>query len=177
MANIEPLVEVAKALYAMEAPNNTHISLCVYHSRFPLVQRSAIENLLDTVFNRRDEEGSAVYHQPEVRKLLDGTSAQNQIFIVLASPVCEVGRDWDADWALAEPSSMRSFIQLAGRVQRHRRKVPNEPNMLLLDAPVKYFTQPNRSGSVYQKPGFEKENRSEEHTSELQSRGHIVCRL
>lgn len=158
MANIEPLVEVAKALYAMEAPNNTHINLCVYHSRFPLVQRSAIENLLDTVFNRRDEEGSAVYHQPEVRKLLDGTSAQNQIFIVLASPVCEVGRDWDADWALAEPSSMRSFIQLAGRVQRHRRKVPNEPNMLFLDAPVKYFTQPNRSGAVYQKPGFEKEN-------------------
>lgn len=158
MANIAPLVEVAKALYAMEAPDNTHINLCVYHSRFPLAQRSAIENLLDTAFNRRDEDGSAVYYQPEVRKLLDAVSTQNQIFIVLASPVCEVGRDWDADWALAEPSSMRSFIQLAGRVQRHRRKVPNEPNMLLLDAPVKYFTQANRSGAVYQKPGFEKEN-------------------
>lgn len=158
MANIEPLVEVAKALYAMDAPDNTHINLCVYHSRFPLVQRSAIENLLDIAFNRRDEEGLAVYHQPEIRSLLDTASAQHQIFIVLASPVCEVGRDWDADWALAEPSSMRSFIQLAGRVQRHRRKVPSEPNLLLLDAPSKYFTQHNRVGAVYEKPGFEKSN-------------------
>jgi CRISPR-associated endonuclease/helicase Cas3 len=39
---------------------------------------------------------------------------------VLGSPVTEVGRDHDYDWAVVEPSSMRSLIQLAGRVRRHR---------------------------------------------------------
>jgi CRISPR-associated endonuclease/helicase Cas3 len=156
MANIEPLVEIAKVFYTMNAPENTQIHLCVYHSRFPLAQRSAIENLLDTTFNRRDESGLAVYRLSAIRSLLDSTSAHHQVFIVLASPVCEVGRDWDADWALAEPSSMRSLIQLAGRVQRHRRKVRHEPNLLLLDAPIKHFTLHRQGEAVYQKPGFEK---------------------
>lgn len=30
------------------------------------------------------------------------------------------GRDHDYDWAIVEPSSMRSIIQLAGRIRRHR---------------------------------------------------------
>ena len=156
MANIEPLIEVAKALYAQGSGENAHIHLCVYHSRFPLVQRSAIENLLDTVFNRRYAGGQAVYQHPGVRAALDNTAAQQQLFVVLASPVCEVGRDWDADWAIAEPSSMRSLIQLAGRVQRHRRKAPQQANMLLLDAPVKHFTGFHGDAAVYQRPGFEK---------------------
>jgi CRISPR-associated endonuclease/helicase Cas3 len=41
------------------------------------------------------------------------------IFILVATPVEEVGRDHDFDWAVVEPSSYRSFIQLAGRVLRH----------------------------------------------------------
>lgn len=35
---------------------------------------------------------------------------------MLATAVAEVGRDHDYDWAIVEPSSMRSIIQLAGRV-------------------------------------------------------------
>lgn len=154
MANIEPLIGVAKALQSLGMPDDTHLHLCVYHSRFPLVQRSAIEHLLDTSFNRRADGGMAVYHQPAIRQALDINPAQHHLFAVLASPVCEVGRDWDADWAIAEPSSMRSLIQLAGRVQRHRRKVPKEPNMLLLNAPFKHFEKTD--ALVYQKPGFEK---------------------
>lgn len=158
MANIEPLIQVAQALYGMGAPEGFHIHLCVYHSRFPLVQRSAIENMLDNTFNRRDEKGLAVYQLPNVRHALDSTSARHHLFVVLASPVCEVGRDWDADWALAEPSSMRSLIQLAGRVQRHRRKAPAEPNMLLLDAPIKYFLRDSSDTPVYSRPGFESDS-------------------
>ncbi|MCT7357680.1 type I-F CRISPR-associated helicase Cas3f [Thalassolituus pacificus] len=156
MANIEALTQVARALYALGAADDVHIHLCVYHSRFPLVQRSAIENLLDSAFNRRGDGGQVVYQQPQIRHALDTTTASQQLFVVLASPVCEVGRDWDADWAIAEPSSMRSFIQLAGRVQRHRRKTPQHANMLLLDAPVKYFTNVNNDDGIYQRPGFEK---------------------
>jgi len=156
MANIEPLVEVAKVLFAMRAPEDTHIHLCVYHSRFPLVQRSAIENFLDNVFNRRSDKTPAVYELPPIRRALDVTPGRHQLFVVLSSPVCEVGRDWDADWALAEPSSMRALIQLAGRVQRHRRQTPVHPNMLILDAPLKYFTRRAPHTPVYHRPGFEK---------------------
>lgn len=157
MANIEPLVQIAQRLYTQSMLADIHLHLCVYHSRFPLVQRSAIENLLDQAFNRKDLEGKAVFNLPAVRKALDTSGAQQHMFVVLASPVCEVGRDWDADWAVAEPSSMRSLIQLAGRVQRHRRKLPAEPNMLLLDAPIRHFLRAQANAPVYIKPGFERD--------------------
>jgi len=154
MANIDPLFDVAKALFELGAPDDTHIHLCVYHARFPLAQRSAIEHQLDSAFNRRGD-GQAVYHLLTIRNALDAYSEHNHLFIVLASPVCEVGRDWDADWAVAEPSSMRALIQLAGRVQRHRRKPPKTANVLVFDTNLRHHEQPGNP--AYVKPGFEKE--------------------
>jgi len=160
MANIGPIFEVARALCAGDMPANTRMHLCVYHARFPLVQRSAIEAMLDATFNRRDP--AAAWRQPEVRKALDaGNAEDNHLFVVLASPVCEVGRDWDADWALAEPSSMRSLIQLAGRVQRHRRKPPPAPNMLVFDTNLKGMKCGNGHEAAFTRPGFEKATQDE----------------
>ena len=157
MANIEPIFAVARALAEQPMPEGFHLHLCVYHARFQLVQRSAIEAMLDRTFNRRQEE--SVWRLPEVRAALDAKdSAGEHLFVVLASPVCEVGRDWDADWALAEPSSMRALIQLAGRVQRHRRKPPAQPNMLLFDTNLKGAKAGNTQEAVFTKPGFEKGN-------------------
>jgi len=157
MANIDPLFDVAKALIQQGVPAGTRIHLCVYHSRFPLVQRSAIEYLLDTTFNRRQED--AVFHLPAIRDVIDRHPEDNQLFVVLASPVCEVGRDWDADWAVAEPSSMRSLIQLAGRVQRHRGHVPSRPNVLIFDTNLKHFegrlNADGKAAAVFIRPGFE----------------------
>ena len=154
MANIHPIVEVARALVAGDMPADTRLHLCVYHSRFPLLQRSAIEAMLDTTFNRRDADG--VWKLPEIRAAIDDHPEQNHLFVVLASPVCEVGRDWDADWAVAEPSSMRSLIQLAGRVQRHRCQPPQSPNVLVFDTNLKGIQQGNGREAVFIKPGFEK---------------------
>lgn len=154
MANIEPIIEVARALIASNMPADTRLHLCVYHARFPLVQRSAIEAMLDAIFNRRI--AGAVWQNPAVRRALDQHDEINQLFVVLASPVCEVGRDWDADWALAEPSSMRSLIQLAGRVQRHRREAPKTPNVLVFDTNLKGIRQSTGRNAVFTKPGFEK---------------------
>lgn len=76
--------------------------------------------------------------------------------MVLATPVAEVGRDHDYDWAIVEPSSMRSIIQLAGRVWRHRPdKVANEPNILLLQYNIRYFKHPNGKRPIFTHPGFE----------------------
>lgn len=154
MANIDPLFDVAQSLHALGAPEGTRIHLCVYHARFPLAQRSAIERLLDTTFNRRDQ--GAVYSLPSVRAAIDTHPEHDQLFVVLASPVCEVGRDWCADWAVVEPSSMRSLIQLAGRVQRHRGKPCMRPNMLIFDTNSRYFRRRGKDNAIYCKPGFEK---------------------
>lgn len=151
MANIGPLFDAASALFALGAPEGVRIHLCVYHARFPLAQRSAIEHMLDTVFNRRDPQ--AVWKREPVRRLLDAHPERDHLFVVLASPVCEVGRDWDADWAVVEPSSMRSLIQLGGRVQRHRRIEPAKPNMLVFDTNLHHFERPGKP--AYMRPGYE----------------------
>ncbi|WP_407471651.1 type I-F CRISPR-associated helicase Cas3f [Xanthomonas campestris pv. raphani] len=161
MANIEPLFDVAQALHAAGAPEGTQIHLCVYHARFPLVQRSAIEQQLDQAFNRRGD-GNGVYRLPGIRALIDAHPAAEQLFVVLASPVCEVGRDWDADWAVAEPSSMRSLIQLAGRVQRHRGKAGDLPNVLIFDTNVRHFRRGWQDRPSYLWPGFEKAGSGQE---------------
>ncbi len=149
MANINPLVAVAKALNKQSLPENTHIHLCVYHSRYPLAVRSYLENQLDRALNRKEN-----WPPNDMQQLVEKTQATNQIFVVLASPVAEVGRDHDYDWAIIEPSSMRSIIQIAGRVLRHRDIQPVQENILLINQNIKQL-----KGSVrcFNGPGFEVE--------------------
>lgn len=159
MANIGPLFDVAQALFSLGAPEGCRIHLCVYHARFPLVQRSAIEHQLDSALNRRGD-AQAVYQLPAIRAALDRHPEAQQLFVALASPVCEVGRDWDADWAVAEPSSMRSLIQLAGRVQRHRGQPGTAANVLVFDTNLQHFSAAKgpdgRPPAIFVRPGFER---------------------
>ncbi|NRT56270.1 type I-F CRISPR-associated helicase Cas3f [Sphaerotilus uruguayifluvii] len=161
MANIEPLVQVALQLFKAGAPDGHVIHLCVYHSQFPLLVRSNIERRLDAALDRRRPE--AVFDLPDIRARLDAhPQALQQIFIVLGSPVTEVGRDHDYDWAIVEPSSMRSLIQLVGRVRRHREGVCTTPNVRVWNTNLRCFSR--RTGEpVYCKPGFEDKTALLEH--------------
>lgn len=151
MANIEPLYEVALALFRQPVPEDCRVHLCVYHSRHPLLVRSVIEQQLDRTLSRHDPK--AVFSLPDMRQRLDSSPEVNQLFIVLGSPVTEVGRDHDYDWAVVEPSSMRSLIQLAGRVRRHRPEPVDGVNVLVLDHNLRHFRQLGRA--AFCKPGFE----------------------
>ena len=152
MANIEPLYDVALALYRLGAPEGMRIHLCVYHSQYPLLMRSAVEHQLDQTLDRRDAQ--AVFRRPAIRRLLDAHEEPDQLFIVLGSPVTEVGRDHDYDWAVVEPSSMRSLIQLAGRVWRHRPlRECTVPNLLVFNSNLRHWK--NRDEAAYCMPGFE----------------------
>ncbi len=153
MANISPLFDVALALYRLGAPAGTRIHLCVYHSQFPLLLRSAIEYQLDTALNRRQP--NAVFDLPGIRRALDAYPENDHLFIVLGSPVTEVGRDHDYDWAVVEPSSMRSLIQLAGRVHRHRMGSVEHVNLLIFQTNLRHFEQPG--DLAFYKPGFERD--------------------
>lgn len=156
MANIAPLYDVALAMYALGAPApDVRVHLCVYHSQFPLLLRSAIEQQLDTLLNRRGAQNDhdPALQRPALRALIEAHPEQHHLFIVLGSPVTEVGRDHDYDWAVVEPSSMRSLIQLAGRVRRHRSGAVGGVNMVVLDSNLRHFKTPGQP--AYEKPGFE----------------------
>lgn len=159
MANIDRLFNVALAMYRAEVPAGTRIHLCVYHSQFPQLLRSHIEFQLDQTLNRRWHDRAQpepVFQLPDIRKRLEAHPENNHIFIVLGSPVTEVGRDHDYDWAIVEPSSMRSLIQLAGRVKRHRNEVCAHPNILVLNENYRHVLQGRDDGKpAFVYPGFE----------------------
>lgn len=151
MANVEPLIQVARAMFASEAPKGVRVHLCVYHSRHPLLIRSSIERQLDTTLKRHSPE--AVFDLAGIRARLEGSSEDDHLFIVLGSPVTEVGRDHDYDWAVVEPSSLRSLIQLLGRVRRHRPGEHAHTNVHVFSRNLRSFTDPTRA--AFCKPGFE----------------------
>jgi CRISPR-associated endonuclease/helicase Cas3 len=117
------------------------------------MMRSAQEQHLDQVLTRKQGKQASLDH-PVIRSHLNQIDANHVIFILLATPVEEVGRDHDFDWAVVEPSSYRSFIQLAGRVLRHQELTEDicSPNISLL--------QTNRKGLLgkqiaFNRPGYE----------------------
>lgn len=151
LANINPLVAVAQALMAMPAPENYCIHYCVYHSQHPLAVRSYIEERLDRAFTRHQPE--QIWQLPEVKQAI-ASPYQHHIFVVLGTSVLEVGRDFDADWGIIEPSSMRSLIQFVGRIQRHRQRPPGSENVVVLNRNIRAL----RGETVaYCRPGFETE--------------------
>lgn len=155
MANIDPLFDVALNLYRLGAPEGCRIHLCAYHARHPTLVRAEIEKQLDAVL-KRNRPDAVVFAQPDLRERLDADPETDHIFIVLATAVAEVGRDHCYDWAIVEPSSVRSIIQLAGRVKRHREFdcPPDQPNMLLLDVNVRALKHGDNA-LAFRWPGFE----------------------
>ncbi len=116
-----------------ELPGVEHRVLC-YHSRHPLVVRFHIERLLDAMLTRKSVEGvDPIFQHPTIRSLLDKASTSDVIIIISTTPILEIGRDHDFDWCVAEPCSNHSSIQIAGRVGRHRIRVVDQPNILMMD--------------------------------------------
>ena len=153
IANIKHLVHLAKEIFKVGAVENFKFHLCVYHSRFALAQRSAIERVLDKTLNR--SEPDAVFSQSFIQAALRESAAENHVFIVIGSPVTEVGRDHDYDWAIVEPSSGRSLIQLIGRVRRHRQKDKawSQVNVVVLTKSIRGILNP--AEEAFKFPGFE----------------------
>ncbi|WP_321463576.1 type I-F CRISPR-associated helicase Cas3f [uncultured Vibrio sp.] len=150
MANINPMVAVAQLLSQLAPQANVRICYCVYHSQFPLALRSFKEHKLDRLLDRHEPD--KLWQQPEIKAVLDSAEEENIVFVVLGTSVVEVGRDHDYDWAIAEPSSMRALIQLAGRIQRHRQQVPNQANLVVLNQNIKAL---KGDAIAYCHPGFE----------------------
>ena len=126
VANIQTANEVAEELQALPG---TYV--CLYHARDFVIQRHLKEKALDSLLCRKTGNQS-IDQDPIIQAICDETSAQPLRFVVVATPVEEVGRDHDFDWAVIEPSGSHSIIQTAGRVNRHRRELVNQPNIAVL---------------------------------------------
>ncbi|WP_413519885.1 type I-F CRISPR-associated helicase Cas3f [Psychrobacter glacincola] len=158
VANINNITNIAMQLFKVNSitvPEHTMMHVVCYHAKQLLLLRNALENKLDRILDRSDNKVS-IFNHSEIKQTIADYPAKKHIFMVLATPVAEVGRDHDYDWAIVEPSSMRSIIQLAGRVWRHRpEKLANEPNILLLQYNIRYFKHPNAQRPIFTHPGFE----------------------
>lgn len=163
VANIRPCIDLTQYLLEKDWPQDIQVRVMAYHSQQVLLMRSVQERHLDAVLKRKEKknEDPKAFSNPIIRQHLDQIKKQSAlvkqvIFILVATPVEEVGRDHDFDWAVIEPSSFRSIIQLAGRVKRHREGEEDHANISLMQynwlAIRDHHIENNKA---YKRPGFE----------------------
>jgi CRISPR-associated endonuclease/helicase Cas3 len=157
MANIGPCVALVRHLCRCDTDGVT-LRVMAYHSNQVLLLRHAQERYLDSVLKRKEKEGEppAAFADETVRRHIDEAEGEDVIFAVVATPVEEVGRDHDFDWAVIEPSSWRSVIQMAGRVKRHRVGEVHVPNVAIMRYNLKAWLDGDKPHKAYFfRPGFE----------------------
>ncbi len=158
MANISPCVALSDFLLQASFPEGVEVRVMAYHSQQILLLRHFQEKHMDEVLKRKEKSGELpkAFGNAVIRRHLQHSKGKNMIFILVATPVEEVGRDHDFDWAVVEPSSYRSIIQLAGRVRRHREGETEVPNITLMQYNFKAFKEGDIAGKHYFcHPGYE----------------------
>lgn len=164
MTRIDDCVKLSRYLLENFSSENKEIAirLTTYHSQQVLLLRSEQEKHLNNMLKRKDnyQLTNLIEKNSVIRYHLKNISVKHVIFIVVATPVIEVGRDYDFDWAIVEPSSLRSIIQLAGRVLRHRNFEPTSANIALMQYNLEGFKialglQSKHETAVFTKPGYE----------------------
>ena len=152
VATVRTCVKIAKQLAKLP---NTHVT--AYHSVDLRLRRFHKERRLDLLLNRMDKldgcfGNNALLEDPDIRTRVVNTPSKDVLFIVVATPIEEVGRDHDFDWGVIEPSSVQSIVQLAGRLNRHRLVPVEKPNLAILQYNLLALQQKNR---VFTQPGNE----------------------
>ena len=167
MANSPPCVALTQYLLEADWPDGIAPRIMAYHSRQVLLLRSEQEKHLETILQRKEKAGEVpnAFKDKIIRQHLDHTQASDVLFILVATPVEEVGRDHDFDWAIIEPSSFRSIIQLAGRVLRHRSIGSDieHPNIAVMQYNLRFLRQ--GTGPAFFRPGYEKNSKTLKLTS------------
>ncbi|QQD73987.1 CRISPR-associated endonuclease Cas3'' [Acidithiobacillus ferrivorans] len=149
VANVKPCMDVSDLLQ-----KDGRFVVSAYHARDVIERRAWKEAHLDRVLSRKpgnDKWLTALLNlEPWLRD-----AAGDVCLVMVATPVEEVGRDHDFDWAIIEPSSMHSIVQTAGRVNRHRRNALPEGriNVVILDRNLKSIQDDQRE--VFDRPGLE----------------------
>lgn len=147
VANIQTANAVAEYLDAQPGT-----LVCLYHARDFTIQRHLKERALDRLLSRKDG-NHAIEHDAEIQAACVTSDSPSLRFVVVATPVEEVGRDHDFDWTVIEPSGSHSLVQTAGRVNRHRRVEVLEPNIAILQFNARALR--NKEAVIFTRPGPE----------------------
>ncbi|MFM2056637.1 MAG: hypothetical protein RLY71_1022 [Pseudomonadota bacterium] len=158
VANITPAIRLARFISAQaELDAGVVIQVACYHAQELLIQRHLKEARLDQLLNRTTGDAH-LHHDADLIKRVHHAAGRDVMFIVVATPVEEIGRDHDFDWAVIEPSSSQSIVQTAGRVNRHRLLPVNTPNIAVLDLNYRAAVRQDRMDGdtpVFVRPGLE----------------------
>jgi CRISPR-associated endonuclease/helicase Cas3 len=164
VANIRVAVRLARYLADRNLSEGPEIRVACYHSQELLIHRHLKERRLDFLLSRQHSDEHIVEDE-EIASIVNSSRHKDVIFVVVATPVEEIGRDHDFDWAVVEPSSCQSIVQVAGRVNRHRLRRIEEPNVLVLDLNYQAMTDAARGTTqgneepwtkpVFHRPGLE----------------------
>lgn len=149
VANIRTAISAAREL----ARIFPHARVACYHAQEFRIQRHLKEKRLDFLLNRKHGDDHIVADE-EIGALLAASTSPDVPFIVVATPVEEIGRDHDFDWGVIEPSSAHSIVQTAGRVNRHRRNEVAEPNVAILQFNLRWLEGRLEDG-CFTRPGLE----------------------
>lgn len=147
IANIRPAVETARFL----AERFPDAYVACYHSQDFTFQRYRKEKRLDFLLTRKSGNGHLETDAEILERVFRSKSPEVK-FIVVATPVEEIGRDHDFDWAVIEPSSTQSIVQTAGRVNRHRLLRLTKPNVMILQFNLRKI---RGDKIVFTRPGLE----------------------
>jgi len=118
----------------MQENNDKVIKVVYYHANMQQGARVYVEAMLEQILHReinRDECPKNLYQH-----IREGDKHKDHIFIIVATPVIDVGRDFDLDWGICEPTSVRAIVQFAGRINRHRMIHVEKPNLSIMDYPL-----------------------------------------
>ena len=152
LGNIKNVVSLTQ--YLSEHPLiKDKVKICCYHSQHTLLQRQYIEEKLEFLLNRKGEVPN-FKKDDDFKKEIDNFIGEDIIFIVVASPVAEIGRDFDFDWGICEPSSTQSIVQTAGRINRHREVEVKEPNFSIMEWNLNSLTE-NKNDMIFYRPGLD----------------------
>ena len=110
-----------------DAPD-MNVRITCYTNRLSRKNRQKVERFLGELYNRKDD---AWLHSKHYARMTDD-GKKRCIHIVATTSIMGVGRDYDFDWCILEPSTEKALIQAAGRVQRHRLARPDSANVLLM---------------------------------------------
>jgi CRISPR-associated endonuclease/helicase Cas3 len=153
VANIGTAVDTARYL-AGELPN---AMVACYHAGEFLIARFHKERRLDALLTRSRGD-LRIIDDLEIRTLVASANAMDVLFVVVATPVEEIGRDHDFDWGVLDASSAQALVQGSGRINRHRLlPCQGKPNIAVLQFNWRHCrNEGNRDMPAFAWPGYEK---------------------
>jgi len=149
------------SMHLMGADPDPEVEILVltYHAKFFPITINQIETELEKLLKHKfDDLNGAPERLQQGFEQAAKKNKKSLMVLVSTSPISEVGRDHDYDWAVLEPCSQGSMVQMAGRVWRHRpHLVAKVPNIALMPFATRRLDNPDDQKPWYYWPGPEEQ--------------------